>query len=267
MKEVIGHLRLFCRFETNNFNMKKITLFFVALICFATTLKTQAQTADEIINKYIEASGGKAKMDAIKTRKMSISVQAQGMEILITAYQMRPNFYRSETNLQGKTAIQTYNGTEGWSLDPFSGRETVEQISADDLKSMKEQALFDGPLVDYKANGYKVEKDADEDVDGAPAFHLKVTSPSNDVTHYYFDKETFYLVKQKTKVKMQDGSENESEMYFSNFKEQNGIMMPFTLETRQNYMGQNYSQFLKVTAIEFNISIAPEFFGKPEVKK
>lgn len=247
--------------------MKKNILLLTAFFGLMATLTTKAQTADEVINNYIKAMGGKEKLDGVKTRKMSISIETQGMEIIIHSYQMRPEYYRSETNLQGKTAIQTYNGKEGWSLDPFSGRETVEQMSADELKSMKEQAFFDGPLVDYKSKGYKVELDGEEDVEGAPAFHLKVTSPENDLTHYYIDKETYYLVKQKNKVKMQDGSEAESEIYFSNFKEQNGITMPFTYETRQTYMGQKYSTFLKITTMEMNLSMTPEFFGKPEVKK
>jgi hypothetical protein len=50
---------------------------------------------------------------------------------------------------------------------------TQEKMSADDTKSLMEDADIDGPLVDWKAKGSTVEYLGTEDVDGTQAHKLK----------------------------------------------------------------------------------------------
>ena len=60
---------------------------------------------------------------------------------------------RSELTLQGMTMVQAYDGKEGWKISPFQGRKDPEKMSADDTKSLIEEAEIDGPLSIGKRKG------------------------------------------------------------------------------------------------------------------
>src|SRR5260370_38476018 len=79
-------------------------------------------------------------------------------------------------------AMQGYDGEQGWKVYPFQGRKDPEKMSADDTKSLIEEAEIDGPLVDWKAKGNTVEYLGREDVDGTPAHKPKVVRRNGDLT-------------------------------------------------------------------------------------
>jgi len=247
--------------------MRNKFLMFTALVFFINNQLNFAQTADEIINKYITAIGGLEKMKSVKTEKTVISIESGGMTIEQTIYKKRPNMLREETTLQGKTSLQVFNGTEGWVVNPFTGRETVEAMPEDDVKEMKIQADMDGELIDYAKKGFKVTAEGEEDVEGAMAYKLKLVTDKNDIINFFIDKETSYLVKQSFKQKNEDGSEAESELLFSNFKTVEGRVIPFEMVANSKYMGQVYKTPIKVVSIEFNKDTNDDLFKKPEIKK
>lgn len=244
---------------------RNIILIFSCLLCL-TTFSSIGQTADEIIAKYITAIGGLEKIKSVKTEKTVISVETGGMTINQTIMKKRPNMFREETLLQGKTSLQVYNGTEGWVVNPFTGRETVEAMPEDDLKEMKIQADIDGELIDYAKKGFKVSYEGEEDVDGAMAYKIKLVTDKNDIMMFFIDKETSYLVKQTFKQKNEDGSESEYTMLFSNFKTIEGRLIPFEMETSVTYMGQIYKTPIKIISVEFNKEMSDDLFKKPEIK-
>jgi hypothetical protein len=226
-----------------------------------------AAGVDEIIAKYITALGGMDKLKAVKNEKMVISVDAGGVTYTQTMYRKRPGLIRSETSVQGKTAIQVFNGTQGWSLDPFSGRETVEAMTEDEIKEVKMEADLDGELIDFAKKGYKVTDEGEEDVDGSMAHKLKLVTDKNDVVYYFIDKDTGYLVKQVNKYKNEDGSESEGALLFSNFKNIEGRMIAFEMENSMTYQGQVFKTPVKVLSVEVNKEMGDDLFQKPEVKK
>jgi hypothetical protein len=173
---------------------------------------------------------------------------------------------REETLLQGKTSLQVFNGTEGWVLNPFTGRETVEAMPEDDIKDLKIQSDMDGQLIDYAKKGYKATYEGEEDVDGAMAYKLKLVSDKNDIMYFFIDKETNYLVKQNFKQKNEDGSEAELNMLFSNFKTIEGLVRAFEMETSTTYMGQVYKTPVKIISVEINKEMSEDLFKKPEIK-
>lgn len=246
--------------------MRRNVIFLLSLLLCLNTAISFGQTVDEIIAKYTTAMGGLDKIKAVKTEKTVLTVETGGMTINQTIYKKRPGMLREETLLQGKTSLQVFNGTEGWVVNPFTGRETVEAMPEDDIKEMKIQADMDGELIDYAKKGYKVSYEGEEDVDGSMAYKLRLVTDKNDVIIFFIDKDSNLLVKQTFKQKNEDGSEAEMNITFSNYKMVDGRNIPFEMETSVNYMGQVYKTPVKIISVEFNKEMSDDLFKKPEIK-
>src|SRR5450432_2049790 len=133
-------------------------LFTTALLASVFTIAVaQAQTADDIIKKNVDAVGGADKLKAIQTEVADGKFSQGGIDVPFVLTQKRPNKFMIQATFQGKTQVQSYDGSNGWSINPFQGRDDAEKMDADNLKTTKFQADIDGPLVDYAAKGYKVE--------------------------------------------------------------------------------------------------------------
>src|SRR5437868_4276754 len=114
-----------------------------------------AQTADELIEKNVKAHGGAEKMKAMKSVRMTGSMHMGPIEAPFTISKVRPENVRIEFSVQGMTGMQAYDGKTGWAVMPFMGKKDPEKMASDDLDQIKEEADFDGPMVDYKAKGNK----------------------------------------------------------------------------------------------------------------
>src|SRR5947209_5383246 len=170
-----------------------------------------AQTADEVIAKYVQAKGGREKLKAVQSVRMTGKMDiGNGAQAPFTMEMKRPNKVRTEFTLQGMTGTQAYDGTTGWMVMPFMGKKDPEVMSADDLKGIDEQADFEGPLVDYKAKGHQVELLGKETVEGTPAWKLKLTKKNGDVSYVYLDADAYLEIKEEGKRTMR-GQEVEFE--------------------------------------------------------
>src|SRR5437867_3710060 len=101
--------------------MLKKTIFTV-LMLFIGTLSF-AQNVDEIINKHVEALGGKDKLNALKTLKMTASVEVgPNMKAPITMYFVNNKSTRTDIEIQGMKMVQALDGDSGWYIQPWSGK-------------------------------------------------------------------------------------------------------------------------------------------------
>src|SRR6516164_2871702 len=98
---------------------------------------------------------------------------------------------RLELQFNGQTAIQVYDGVNGWKMRPFLNRTDYEPYTADETKAASEQADLDGPLVDYAAKGTIVELAGMEKVNGRDNYRLKLTLKSGYSFHVWIDAQTF----------------------------------------------------------------------------
>ena len=221
----------------------------------------QAQTADEIIAKNIEARGGKDKIKAVQSLRMTGKIaMGQGMEAPISLEVARPNKLRMEFTMQGMTGVQAYDGKTGWSVMPFLGKKDPEPMSAEDVKQTEDQADLDGVLVDYKEKGHQIEYAGKEDVEGTPAHKLKVTKKNGDVVNVYIDAESYMNIKEAGKVNVR-GQEMENEVLFGDFKPVEGVIFPFSLE--QKPKGAPTGTVITITKIEVNPTLEASRFAMP----
>jgi len=229
-----------------------------------------AQTADELVNKNIQAKGGIDKIKAIKSFRITGKLNAGGG---FTAAQMqenqRPNLVRETFSLQGMTAVTAYDGTTGWLIQPFGGKKDPELMGEDDLRDLLLDSDFDGPLVDYKAKGNTVEFLGHDVVDGDDALRLKVTLKNGDIIYYYLDPDTYLEIRKETQEFVR-GSVRESVTDLGSYKPVNGVMYPFSIA--QGSKANPGAQSTTIEKIEVNININPADFAvpaslKPEEKK
>lgn len=225
----------------------------------------QAQTADELIEKNLQASGGRQKIEAVKSFRMTGKMVApQGMEIPMVMEYKQPDKIRTEATIQGMTMIQALNGKEGWMVAPFMGKKDPEKMSADDVKQAEEQLDSFDILTKYKEKGHAIEYAGKEDIEGTPAYKLKVTKKNGDVSHLYLDAESYLLVKTSGKTNVQ-GQVVESESTLGDYKPVEGVLYPHSIETQLKGMpGKMVMTFSK---IEVNPALDDSRFAMPAMEK
>jgi outer membrane lipoprotein-sorting protein len=244
--------------------MKKscfVLLTAVVALC-ALTVPALAMDVDELIDKHLEASGGKDKLEAVKSTQVTGKFMTQGMEFPFTMTQKRPNYLRIEAEVMGMSMIQAFDGEKGWSINPMMGSTDPQPMGDFENKSFKLQADMEGMMA-FKEKGYTMEYLGEEDVEGTPCHRMKVDTHEDIVIDYFFDAEYFLIVKQATTVKM-DEQVIESQTYPSDYQDVNGLIMPFSIETRMGDMVANSIVFEKV---EHNIEVDDSQFMMPEVEE
>jgi outer membrane lipoprotein-sorting protein len=244
---------------------KSLVGLFVAGLLSTLSTAAWAQTADELIEKNIQAKGGREKIQAIKTLRMTGKMtMGQGMEAPITMEIARPAKMRMEFTFQGMTGIQTYDGKDAWAVMPFMGKTDPEAISGKQLERIEEQADFDGLLMDYKAKGHQVELAGKEDLEGTPTWKLKVTKKNGETGYYWLDAETFLEVKASGKTNV-NGQEIEGESWFGDYKEVGGVMFAHSMENKA--VGMPGGMTISFSKIEVNPDLPADRFGKPQAAK
>jgi outer membrane lipoprotein-sorting protein len=189
-----------------------------------------AQTAEEIVARYVQKIGGMEKLEAIKTlRRSGKYTGAGGSEARVVEENKRPDLVRQEFVLQGMTGVTAYDGERGWKIEPWQGKKDVEPLGEEEMKQILEDSDFDGPLVRYKEKGNSVELAGTEPVEGTDAYKLKVTLKNGDVRFYFLDTEYFVPIKIETR-RMVRGAERESETLLGDYKEVAGVYFPHSLE-------------------------------------
>ena len=220
---------------------------------------TSAQTVEEIMNKLTIALGGSDKFKAIKTAVIKGKITMAGMEFPFTMSIIAEKAVRMEMEAMGMKVIQVYNQGKGWTINPVEGKTTAQELSGDELESLKDLVSLADDLVDYKAKGYKVELLGSEKVEDVDTWKLKLIKTDSSSETYFLDKKSMLKIKTSTMEK-EDGNEIETESFYSDFREMNGIKFPFNVIEK---VGGEIIQEVAFESIELNIKMDEKIFDKP----
>jgi len=216
----------------------------------------QAQTAEEIIEKHIDAMGGKDLLSQARSLSIEGTTQVMGNDVPFNTTILNGVGFRSETDFNGSKIIQVYTNQSGWTINPMAGAADALIMPEDLYKAGKNQIFIADELSNHIEQGNAVEligKDGD-------LYKLKLTSPGNIETNYYVDPSTYFVIKIIKKGMMQ-GQEVEITISYSNFKKTDfGLVMPFTTATDFG----NFSMASNSNKIEFNTNVDPSIFERPK---
>ena len=239
--------------------MRHAVIVLAAVSCLS--VLARGQTAEELVNKNIQAKGGMDKIKAIKSVRMTGKLNGGGGFTAATMQENeRPNLVRETFTLQGMTAVTAYDGTTGWQIQPFGGHKDPEFMGEDDLKDLLLDADFDGPLVDYKEKGNTVEFLGHDVVDGDDALRLKVTLKDGDIVYYYLDPDSFLEIRKEVQEFIR-GSVRESVIDMGSYKPVAGVMYPYSIA--QGTKANPAAQSTTIEKIEVNVPIDKADFAVP----
>jgi outer membrane lipoprotein-sorting protein len=219
-------------------------------------------TVDTLVAKNLQAKGGEAKLKAIQTMRMSGRVSIQGMELPMTIAAKRPNLMRQEMQIQDKRIVTAFDGQKAWMINPMMGTESAQELTGPQADMAKDQADFDGALVDWKAKGHTVELVGTEDVGGVKTQKIKVTKKNGQVQYFFLNPDTGLEIKTTTEVQ-QGGTTMTVETELSDYRSVDGIMLPHALKTSIN--GTPTASII-VEKIELNAPLDESLFSLPKPK-
>jgi hypothetical protein len=238
----------------------------VSLVLAADTSAPAGLSAAQIVDKNVAARGGLQAWRAVETLSLQGKMGAGGNQRAALPVPMansaevantlphrpaeeaqlpflmemkRPRKMRLEVQFHGQTAVQVYDGANGWKLRPFLNRHEFEPFSEEELKIASNQEELDGPLVDYAAKGTHVALDGTEKVEGRDTYKIKVTEKTGHTFHVWVDAKTFLETKIEGQPRRLDGTEHPVEVYYRDYRTVDGLQIPFLLETRVLPVGKN----------------------------
>ena len=209
--------------------MKKVQMCLFAVAAMMSIQSVKAQTADEVIDKYVTALGGKEKILSLKSVKKVGSLNVQGMDVGVTITRVQGVGSRNDISVPGMgEGFQVVNPMKGWDFMPFMGQASPEEVSVDKLKSSLSLLDIQGSLVNYKEKGSQVEMSGKEKVENAECYKLKLTDKQGVISTLFIDSKSNYLVKSIITAKSSNGDIN-TENSFGDFKKtEEGYIFPFS---------------------------------------
>lgn len=181
-------------------------------------------TADDILTKYINAIGGTAAIDKIKTRVMKGSmVTANGQTISYEIHQTAPNKAYELFTTQRGSMERAVNGETGWEKNPQGVHELVGQQLADLKLSMQ---LFRN--IKLKEQFTRLRFGGRDKIGDRDAYVLNAGTADNRRERLYFDAENGLLLRRVSFTQTVIGVIPE-QIDFEDYRDVEGVKLPFTI--------------------------------------
>jgi len=210
----------------------KRTFVFLFLFSFLNVL--HAQTANDIILRYIEYIGGEKKWYAVKTIVTTGTYDYGGIVFPFTSYSKAPDLYKYIVTSNGKYFAQAFDGNEGWKIDGFKNETQKTMLTGKAATAMMNEAdvELESPLIDYKKKGSRITSEGQDTVDAQTCFKLKFIRNNGDTERYFFNTKNFELVKKQMISKNDELDGSMIDIFYSDYREVNGIKIPFKAVTK-----------------------------------
>jgi len=220
--------------------------------------------AKSILDKGIKALGGEeklAKAEAFSWKsKGTVNINGNESEFTGQTTAKGLDHFRREFSTDQFAGVVVLAGDKGWRK--FG--DNASNVEGDGLDHEKRRVYLDVipiTLVALKGKGFKYEAGAEEKVGDKPAVTLKATGPDGKDFTLAFDKESGLPVKLVGVVMGFQGSEQNMEVTFGDYKDFAGIKKATKIEVKRD--GETFQKF-EVTEFKVLEKVDPDTFTEPK---
>jgi len=174
-------------------------------------------TAEQVIDKYIQAIGGKDKLASIKDETLIMEATVQGMTLEMASMKKDPNKVKVVVTAMGnEMQSQVFDGSKG----KVSAQGQSMAMGEKDAKKAANEALI-FPELHYAKTGHKLSYKGTETLNGIEAHKLVIEDADGNKETTYFDAKTGFMLKN-----IETTEQGNQTTEFSDYQEQNGIFVP-----------------------------------------
>jgi outer membrane lipoprotein-sorting protein len=218
---------------------------------------------EAILDKYVEAVGGKRALEGIQTRVSEATllrpklVNPSGKPFSLEIYLKAPNkVLWVTTAADGSVFYQGFNGRTGWIKTPTAQRE----MNSAELAQAKQQADLSREL-NLKDQFSTLKVVAKQKINERDVYFVEGVNSSGKTEKLFFDTETGLLVRRVVFTKTMLGLDP-IQTDFLDYRDVNGIKLPFTIET--SYLdSSHYNTTRKYSQIKNNVPLDDAKFEMP----
>lgn len=229
------------------------------LVLLFTPPAVAAQTADELIARYIEARGGREKLAAIRSLRIVRTYSTFSVDVPVVILKKRQGFHRVEQTLPGRPPVVRAVTPDGaWEHDGKQISDRPPEVAAE----MQElDGDIDGFLVDYREKGHAVELVGRERTGGVDTWHLRVTLKSGAVRDVYLDASTYLERKQTGIFTHPQAGKVPVTLIYSDWREAGGVLFPYAIDEERDMPGGSIAIYTE--KIEVNPALDESLFRRP----
>ncbi len=237
--------------------MKNLVSTILILTAFGTITNVYSQSADEIVQKYLEALGGIEKLQEIKSFKLTGTMTSMGIDMPVTIVAAEPNKIYTEISFTGQSIISAFNGEYKWDQNPLMQSTLPIKATVEESEAASKE-MYENVFIDYKKKGHTISYEGIGNISFSDFFKVRMTTNEGDETFYYFDQESYLL--HATETTTEDGIVATN--IFSEYDLlENGSYKHFTTEILVN---GEISMGIYASEIEINPELDDSFFDMPE---
>lgn len=223
------------------------------------------QTADEIIQKHIEAHGGLENWNAIQSMKITGRFTSFSEENPIVEIKAKGGKFYSEFHLGQHPVKEGSNGETYWRDDPWFELGFPHLANDAEKNIIQQKAVFCTPLFHYREPGYTISYEGTEEAEGKECFKLVLSHENASPETWYLDTKTYLEVK-STSIWADFAGPVPQEVFYDDFRKAGNVVLPFY--TERVFSIRN--RMLEIENVEFNIHPDPKIFEfpiSPEMQK
>jgi len=227
------------------------TFFFISTSIFAQD-STSTQNIDPkvIIEKYLDAIGGRDALAKVEDRTTIMRGTAMGQSLTIIVKQKAPNKMRQEVKAGGMDQTIIFDGEKGIMK---AATKNIE-VTGKELEQLKTEATME-LLLDPSSFGITLSYEGTEKIDSNDTHKIKMTLSSGIRWFTYFDAESGLKIKEQKEMQTQMGL-IEQVITFDNYTEVEGIKYPFKLT--QSFGPQSVE--MTVSSVKVNKGLSDDLF-------
>lgn len=235
--------------------------YFILLFSMA-SFPSGAQTADEIVSRYIAHTGGAQLWKTVSSVVMEGEYNYGGMPFPFNTYARLPDSYKLIVRYNGKYYAQVFSGGNGWKLDAFKNETKPTRLTGMAARAMANEAdvEIESPFIDYKKKGHAISVHGEDSVIDRKCYVIVLTRKTGETEKYYFDDQTYSLVMKEAKAKNPELGAAILNIYYSDYRNVGGLMFPYRTVCQSD--GQDILT-ITVSGVSVNEMIDNKTFESP----